>query len=236
MNKLIQEANEMFKNTGFDYAICGGFGLDMFAGKALRSHGDFDIMVFKEDKHRVVQFLMDAGWTVYGRFMEEGRPVTQHLFFKIEEITEDYWNDCNNMWAIKPGCLPEVLHKLDRLQGEVYTYQSRKWLVEDKLEFIELEFDTREGDDYVVQESPRIIRPLDKAILYCDDIPYLAPEVILFYKSDKFSSEHPQVKIKTESDFKAMMTVLPDESRMWLIKALEIAYPEGNVWIEKLKS
>jgi len=234
MNKFILEANELFKNCEFPSFICGGFALDMFAGKELRPHGDFDILVFQEDKQRAVQFLMDDGWLVYGRFMEEGRPITQHLFYGIDDITDSYWRDCKNMWAIKPECLPAVLHKLDRLQPEVYTYQTRKWLVQDELEFIELEIDAKEGSDYMVQENPRIIRPLDKAILYRDGIPYLAPEVILFYKTDKFSSEHPQVRPKTESDFKAIMPLLSAEQRQWLTDAIEIAYPDGYPWLDGL--
>jgi len=232
MDKLILQVHDLFKTAGFDYAICGGFGFDMFAGKVLRSHGDFDVMVFKEDKHRVVQFLQNNGWTIYGRFMEEGKTVTQLLFYKINDITDSTWDDCKNMWAIKPGCLQAVLYKLDRLQGEIYTYQSRKWLVQDSIEFIELEFDAREGSDFVVQDSPKITHP--NAILYRDDIPYLAPEVILFYKSDKFSSEHPYVKPKTERDFKTIMPMLSKENRKWLLDAIDTAYPDGYGWLEEL--
>ena len=234
MNNIIKQARDLLKTADFEYAICGGYGIDMFAGKELRTHGDFDIVVYKEDKQRVVQFFIDKGWTVYGRFMEEGRVITQHLFYKIENITDSYWSDCKNMWAIKPDCLPDVLHKLDRLQcdvGDVYTYQTRKWLVQDEIEFIELEIDAKEGNDFVVQENPRITRSSDKAILYHDGIPYLAPEIILFYKSDKFSSEHPNVKPKTESDFKAMMPLLPNESKEWLINAINTAYPDGYGWL-----
>jgi len=234
MNNVILQAHNLFKTAGFDYAICGGFALDMFAGRELRSHGDFDIMVFKEDKHRAVRFMMYKGWSVFGRFMEEGRPITQHLFYKIDDITNSYWNDCKNMWAIKPGGLPDVLHKLDRLPPEVYTYQSRKWLVQDNIEFIELEFDARDGNDYVLRENPRIIHALDKAILYHDDIPYLAPELILFFKSDQFSSEHPNVRPKTESDFKAIVPMLSEESKRWLLNAIDAAYPNGRGWLDWL--
>ena len=234
MNKVILEANEIFKDAGFDYAICGGFAIDMYAGRELREHGDFDILVFTEDKQPVIQFMLDKGWTVFGRFMEEGRPITQHLFYKIEDITNCFWDDCVNVWAIRPGCLSNVLDKLDRLQGEIYTYKSRKWLVRDDLEFIELEFDVREGSDYVARESPRITLPLDKAILHCDGIPYLAPEVILFYKSDKYSSENPYAKPKTESDFKTIMPMLAEESKKWLLDAIEETYPDGYGWLSEL--
>jgi len=234
MNKVILQAHEMFKTAGFDYAICGGFGLDMYVGTELRPHGDVDIMVFKEDKRRAVQFMMDMGWSVFGRFMEEGKPITMHLFYKIEDITDSYWDDCKNMWAVEPSRLPEVLCKIDRLQGEIYTYQSRKWLVQDHIEFIELEFDAQEGNDYIARENPRITRSLDKAILYNDDIPYLAPEIILFYKSDKFSSEHPVVKIKTESDFKTIIPMIPVESKEWLLNAINTTYPNGYEWLNGL--
>jgi len=234
MNKVILQAHDLFKTTGFDYAICGGYGIEMFVGHEIREHGDFDIMVFKEDKHRAVQFMMDKGWLVFGRFMEEGRLITQYLFHKIEDITDSFWDDCKNMWAVKSDCLPNVLDKLDRLQGGIYTYKSRKWLVQGELEFIELEFDAREGRDYIAKENPSIIRPLEKAILYRDDIPYLAPEVILFYKSDKSSSESAYAKPRTEADFKAVMPLLSDESRKWLMDALDTAYPNGYGWLDGL--
>jgi len=244
MNKTILQARELFKVASFDYAICGGYALDLFAGKELRTHGDFDIVIYKEDKISAFKFLENLGWSFYGRFMEEGRPVTQHLFYKIDDIADSYWDDCKNMWAIKPGCLPDVLHKLDRLQGspsyasnpasEIYTYQSRKWLVQDEIEFIEFEVDARDGENFILQEKPRIARSLDKAILYRDSVPYLAPEIVLFYKSDKFSSEHPNVRPKTEGDFNAIMPMLSPESKEWLFEAIERAYPDGCGWLEWL--
>jgi len=239
MNNVILQAQDIFKDCGFDYAVCGGYGLDMFVGKELRSHGDFDIVVYNDDKQRIVQFFMDRDWTVYGRFMEEGVPITQHLFYKIEDITDNYWRDCKNMWVIKKDGLPNVLHKLDRLQGgvgEVYTYQTRKWLVQDNIEFIELEIDAKAGNDFVVQENPRITRPLDKGILHRDGIPYLAPEIILFYKSDKFSSEHPSVRPKTEADFKTIMPLLSEEQKQWLMESIKTARGHETPWLDWLTS
>jgi len=231
MNKVILKANEMFKNCGFDYAICGGFAIDMFAGKEIREHGDFDILVFKEDKQRAIQFLIDEGWTVFGRFEEAGA-VWQFLFYKIDDITDSFWDDCDNVWAIMSGCLPDVLQKIERLQGEVYTYQSRKWLVENDIEFIELAFDTEERDEYVVRKAPRIARAMDKAILYHDGIPYLAPEIILFYKTDRYSSESAYAKPRTQADFEAIMPMLSQESKEWLLAAVKATYPDGYGWLE----
>jgi len=236
MNNAILQAHDLFKTAGFDYAICGGFALDMFAGKEIREHGDFDILVYKEDKHRAVQFMLDKGWDVFGRFAENGS-VWQFLFYKVEDINDSFWDACGNVWAIAPGCLPNVLERIDRLHGgkhEVYTYKSRKWLVEGDIEFIELAFDTKEGNDYVVMENPRIARSLDKAILCCDGIPYLAPEIVLCYKSSKYSMESAYAKPRTEADYKAIMPMLSNESRKWLLDAIDVAFPDGYGWLDGL--
>ncbi|MDR2572659.1 MAG: hypothetical protein LBD23_20525 [Oscillospiraceae bacterium] len=232
MNKLITQAKDFFKTAGIDYAVCGGFAFDMFAGKELRPHGDFDIMVFKEDKQHVVNYMIDSGWTVYGRFMEEGKPATLYLFYKIEDIKHSFWDDCKNLWAIKPGCSMEM-YKLDRMKDEVYSYISGRFRL-NNLDFIEFEIDEREGDDFILQKKPRVTRSMEKAIIYCDGIPYLAPEVVLFYKSDEFSSKHPFMKPKTENDFKTVMPMLPKESKEWLLGAIDTAYPTGYTWLDGL--
>jgi len=246
MNNVILQAHELFKTGGFDYVICGGFGIEMHAGRELRTHGDFDIAVFIEDRQKVVQFLLDNDWPVYGRYGEAG-PIWQYLFYKINDITDRYWNDLRNVWAVKPNCTPEM-YKLERLQGgwldaanpafpcnrDVYSYkQPTEWLVQ-SLDFVEVAFDMRDGNDYVARENPRVTRSLDKAILYRDSIPYLAPEIILFYKADKYSSTNPYAKPRTEIDFKAIMPILSGESRQWLISALDAAYPDGYEWLENL--
>jgi len=233
MNKIIQQGHDLFKTAGFDYAICGGFGLDMFAGKQIRDHGDFDILVFDEDKRRAAQFMLDNGWLLFGRFGEHGA-VWQFLFYKVEDITDAFWDDCPNYWAIKPDNLPQVLQKINRIQGEVYTYQVRKWLVDNEIEFIELGFDNREGDEYVASPNPRVALPMDKAILYRDGIPYLAPEVTLFYKSGKASMESAYAKPRTIADFKAIMPLLPNDRKKWLLDAIEVTYPDGYEWLEGL--
>ncbi|MCL2407508.1 MAG: nucleotidyltransferase family protein [Defluviitaleaceae bacterium] len=236
MNKLILQTHEMFISAGFDYAICGGFALDMYAGKEIREHGDFDILVYKEDKQRAVQFMMDKGWDVLGRFGENGA-VWQFLFYKVADINDCFWDACCGVWAIAPGCLPNVLEKIDRLKGgrhEVYTYKSRKWHVQDDIEFIEIAFDTKDGKNYIALEKPKVARSLDKAILHCNDIPYLAPEVVLCYKSGKGSMESAYAKPRTEMDFKAIMPILSEESRKWLLDTIDEIYPDGYPWLDGL--
>jgi len=232
MNKVIVQANELFKTAGFDYAICGGFGLDMFVGRETRTHGDFDIAIFEEDKRRAVQFLLDNDWPVYGRFGEIG-PIWQYLFYKISDITDSFWDDLPNVWSVQHGGIPEMF-KLERLQPDVYSYkQPSEWHVKE-LNFIELGFDKRSNGEYVARENPRVALPMEKAFLYRDGIPYLAPEITLFYKSGKASMEGAYAKPRTIADFKTIMPLLPDERKKWLLDAIDATYPNGYEWLDGL--
>ena len=232
MNKIILQAHQLFETAGFDYAICGGFALDMFAGRQLRPHGDFDIVIFKENKKDAVRFLQANGWPVYGRFMEEGKNATQLLFYLIDNPADSKWDYCENMWAVKPGSFAEM-YPIERAGADVYSYKIHEPRLQG-FDFIELAFDGRDDNDFILQDNPKVTLPLDKAILYKDSIPYLVPEAVLFYKTDKFSSEHPYLKPKTEADFKAIMPLLSCEQRTWLINAVKIAYPDGAPWLDGL--
>ena len=231
MHKLILEANELFKNCGFPYFICGGFALDMFAGKELRPHGDFDMAVFKENKHEAILFLIDNNWPVYIRFPKADDLATFKQFYLINDASDKRLNEVGALWSVKPGSFAEMIKTEDT--EDSYTY----YIHEPRLQgfdFIELAFDTREGDNFVLLDNPKITLPLDKAILQKDGVSYLAPEVVLFFKSDKFSSEHPYLKPKTEIDFKTVMPMLSEESRNWLLEAIKTAYPDGYEWLERL--
>jgi len=225
-------AHELFKNAGFDYCICGGYALDMFAGKEIRPHGDFDIVVFKEDKLKAIQFLMDNNWPVYIRFATADDFDSFKQFHLISDINDSRLDDDRGgFWSVKPESFMEMIKK----EGteDAYTYYVHEPRLQG-FDFIEIAFDVREGNDFVLLEEPRVTRAMDKAILYKNGIPYLAPEIVLFFKSDKFSSEHPYLKPKTEFDFKAIMPLLSGESRAWLLNAIETAHPDGYEWLDGL--
>ena len=231
MNKLILQAHELFKNCGFPYFICGGFALDMFAGKELRPHGDFDISVFKENKMDAVRFLQNNGWPVYARFFDVDKPETMKEFYLIANPDDSKWDNCDNMWAVKPGSFAEMYLKEDK--EDVYTYKIHEPRLQG-FDFIELSFNTQADNCFVYDEDPNITLGLDKAILYKDNVPYMAPELVLFLKSHPFYSTHEYQIPKTNFDFKAIMPLLPDESRQWLTSSLDKAYPDGYDWLKDL--
>ena len=231
MNKLILEANDLFKDCGFPYFVCGGFALDMFAGKELRPHGDFDISVFKEDKKEVLKFLKNNDWPIYGRFYDENRPESLREFYLITDLSESKIGECDNMWAVKPGSFIEMVLKEDK--PGVYTYKVHTPRLQG-FDFIELAFDTQENNKFVLDSHLDIALELNKAILYKDSVPYMAPELVLFLKSPPFYTTDDYQKPKTSADFKAIMPLLSAESRQWLIDSLETAYPDGYEWLDGL--
>lgn len=70
--------------------------------------------------------------------------------------------------------------------------------------------DESDGSDWVSRRDRRIRRPVDTLGFHTPDgIPYLAPEVQLFYKA---TNPCP----KDEADFAAMLPLLTADQRQWL--------------------
>ena len=233
MNKLISDAYHFLKKGGFEYNICGGFALEMFANKNLRTHGDLDIAVFEEDKIEAISFLFEQGWDIFARFMEDGQLATQMLFYKVENPRDAQWKGCKNFWAMKPTAYLEM-YELGRHPG-TYSYRLNpdsdvKYV--DAFDFVEIEIDDKIEGEYVVKNELKISRAMEKAIHCRDGIPYLAPEIILYLKSDQRSIEHPSTKDKNVTDFKNIYPLLCDEQKSWLADALEITYPTGYPWLD----
>jgi hypothetical protein len=74
---------------------------------------------------------------------------------------------------------------------------------------------------------------MDKAILFESDIPYLAPEVVLFFKSETYLE--PYYQEKSAIDFYVLAPLLSQESKFWLIDAIERANSCGHSWADVLK-
>jgi len=228
LNKLIIEGNEIFKNCGFIHYVCGGFALELFAGKTLRAHSDLDISVFHENKRDVVAFLQKDGWSMYKRVFEPGSmggitPIVNENASKLDEI--------QIIWAIKPGT--HLRPKLRDGETDLYDFEI---LANEQtgFNFIEIVLDHKDGNNFVCGKGKSVVRELDKAILYSEGVPYMAPEVVLFLKSHQSYLTHELHKEKTPADFRVIMPLLPDESRDWLFRAIDAAYPNGYEWLEGL--
>jgi hypothetical protein len=93
----------------------------------------------------------------------------------------------------------------------------------------QLMLDASDGEDWVSRRDPRIRRPIETiGGTTSDGIPYLCPEIQLFYKA-KQSDPLP----KDELDFESVLPMLNPSSRRWLDGALALTVPNHR-WRARL--
>ena len=84
------------------------------------------------------------------------------------------------------------------------------------------------GRDWVSRRDERIRRPITSiGLVTVRGIPYLAPEIQLFYKAENG-------RPKDETDFAAALPVLTKPQRQWLSGALSLVYGPGHPWRARL--
>ena len=226
MFELILECNDFLKECNFQYAFCGGYALELFLNKNIRSHSDIDIVIAEENTKRAVAFFLNKSWNIYVR--------AGHMKLKLITDCEDKkLIDCFTVWAIKPDC---TFVKLNPVNGEenTFTYDILNY-EQLNLNFIEIIFYAKNTTDYICDKNENITRKFNKAILYNNSIPYLAPEIKLFFDSNPRYMELDYFKNKNRIDFASAVPFLSEESKNWLINAIEKKYPEGNKRIKQLK-
>ena len=54
-NNLIVQLKALMQKTGLEYALCGGHAIDLFIGKKTRPHKDIDVVIFLEDRDKIIQ-------------------------------------------------------------------------------------------------------------------------------------------------------------------------------------
>lgn len=98
---------------------------------------------------------------------------------------------------------------------------------------LDLLFTDLSNNQWHFRRHPSITRPLDQARLMSKQgLPYLAPEIVLLFKSNKIGETDSQGK--DAQDFEKFWPILSQEAKNWLYMALSeinIAHP----WLLKLK-
>jgi hypothetical protein len=99
-------------------------------------------------------------------------------------------------------------------------------------QFLDLLFSEIEGDLWRFRRNQSIVRTMDRAIMRtADGIPYLAPEIVLLFKSRNHAEDR---RTKDREDFMKVLPLLEPERRAWLQWALTVLDP-GHPWIELLR-
>ncbi len=99
--------------------------------------------------------------------------------------------------------------------------------------FIDMLLSDRDGSIWRFRRNPRVVRQVDRLVLRGPEgLPYLAPEVVLLFKS---ATGGKAPRPRDEADFAAVLAAgLEPERREWLRGALEVYQPDHG-WLASLR-
>lgn len=218
-NKLIIEANKFLSFGGFEYAFCGGFAIEVFLNREIRKHGDIDISAYWQDRDKIIHYMQSLGFHVYEMC---GGGIAHHITDVKFQIKAK-----RNIFCFKDGC---SLVKLSPL-GETDMYHlDFDHIGQLKLDFIEFLFNNRNVDSFLYARNENISLPITQAILNRNGIPYLAPELVLLYKST--DTERDGYRL----DYESAIAEMTSEQKDWLQTALKVMNPSGHKWLEEHKN
>jgi hypothetical protein len=171
------------------YWIAGGWAIDLAVGRVTRDHADVDIMLLERDEHALRADLTEVDVQLTGR---DGQPGP--------------WPAGRRLLAGPgPGPRPRPPTGADRL-----VLHSKNLPLP-----TEVLLASAVGGSWVYYRGTRCIsRPLADVTRHRDGIPFLAPEVVLLFKSRSASD-------KDRRDVETALPVLSAEQRSWLQAALE---------------
>jgi hypothetical protein len=169
------------------YWIAGGWAIDLAVGRVTRDHADVDIMLLERDEHALRTDLTQVDVQLIGRDGQSGP-----------------WPAGRRLLA-GPGLGPRRPIGADRL-----VLHSKNLPLP-----AEVLLASAVGASWVYYRGARCIsRPLAGITRNRDGISFLAPEVVLLFKSRSASE-------KDQRDVETALPVLNAEQRSWLHGALE---------------
>ena len=210
---LIHSLNNFMLDTGIDYAICGGFAIDLFLGEKTRPHKDLDVVVFWEDRDRIVEYMLRNKWDVY-------EPCGTEYLHKINNINSQK-RLRSNIWCVKPDNKHYTFLEHDKDMYSVEFDNSEQT----ELDYIEFLFNTRSEGYFLYARNHDIKLELNTVICKMDNIPYVAPELVLLYKST--AAEQAEYQL----DFENALSKMNERQLKWLNESLKIMYPTDHKWL-----
>jgi hypothetical protein len=94
---------------------------------------------------------------------------------------------------------------------------------------LEVLFEHHDGGEWIYRRDARIRTPLAQIdAVTVDELPYLRPEIVLLYKSNR-----PELE-RNARDFDVALSLLGPQTRSWLATAIEMI-DEGHPWIARLR-
>lgn len=160
--------------------------------------------------------MQSRGWIVY-EAMGNG---------KVHLIRDVYCQKIikANIFCVKKEC---TFFHVELIQDDIFEC-GIEHTEQTYFNYVEFLFNKSAGNTFFYSRDNNIFREKDKAVLEKNGIPYLAPELVLLYKSTDI------LRKESKQDFEEMIFRMTAESRMWLKNALLRANPDGHEWINIL--
>ena len=229
MKEVVRELHEFLKQADFDWCVCGGYAIDLFVGHNTRPHQSIDVAVFWQDKKKIIDFMLGAGWRVFEACGGGS----------IREVLEstDFTTDKRNLFCM----IKDNNHyRLTSIGSDMYQF-AMDHKEQSRLDCIEFLFSQKQDDDFLYANNYAICRSMQDAVLTQEGIPFLAPEIVLLYKSgyieylDKEYEYALHLVSVAVNDFNLLLPLLNNERKGWLKKALRTIYPNGHAWIRRIE-
>ena len=200
---------------GIDYAICGGYAIDLFVGHKTRPHKDLDVSVYWENRDTLVQYMLDNEWDIY-------EPCGCEHLHKISSIT-DQKRVKSNIWCVRPGN-PHYIFSDHENNMFAVDFDGAE---QTELDFIEFLFNNRKEGFILYARNDAVKLNMNNAILEKNGIPFLAPELVLLYKSTAVNNPDYQL------DFDNAMLKMNNDQQEWVRESLVSIFPNGHKWLDK---
>jgi hypothetical protein len=219
VKSLISHAGAFLANHGFDWYVCGGGAIDVFLDKQTRIHKDLDIAVFWEDRNSIIALMLATGWRVF----EACGGGVIHELFDQQQLFEK-----RNLFCFTSN---ENRCRLEPIGDHRYRFGLEKKEQKD-FTYVEFLFNQKDDEYFYLPVNANLKRKLNKALLNSNGIPYLAPEIVLYYKAGYL--EYSPDTVDHYQDFDLTLPFLDEEQKQWLRESLEKEYANEHVWLQRL--
>lgn len=212
---LINSLVNFLDPLSVEWLVSGGWAIDIHLNRITRERCDLDISVPFSDRLKCMEFFLGEGWRIEGK-LGGG--------FRTLRKVSDYNDDIHYFWSFPEG-VDFVSEYVDDDGNRRIAYNRDS---QNELDYIEVFFDMIEDSRFIFRRDPRVKRHEDRAILERDSVRYLAPEMVLLFKSNKLSE-------KNLLDFDAAVDSLGGDALVWLIEALSLVYGNSHIWLKQLE-
>jgi hypothetical protein len=211
---LINSLVNFLEPLSVEWFVSGGWAIDIHLNRITRERCDLDISVPFSDHLTCIEFFLGKGWRIEGK-LGGG--------FRTIRTAADYHDDIHYFWSFPAG-VDFVSEYVDDDGNRRIAYNRD---AQNELDYIEVFFDRIKDSHFVFRRDPRVKRHEDRAILERDSVRYLAPEVVLLFKSNRLSE-------KNLLDFDAAVDSLDGDALLWFTEALSLMYGNSHAWLKQL--